>query len=144
MTNLKSLRKTSPSKSTAILRLMLAVLFLMTGFMKLLVPMLGEAFLGQLQLAGTPLPELSRWVLPFIEIGIGALLAVGAYTRVAAVGVLGFMFIATYVHLIAEDPNLFPLQPTEPIIPLIAIVMGVYVLWKGGGEWSRDLRRSEQ
>ncbi len=44
----QKLRRTSDNKLTGIVRLLLAVLFLMTGAMKLLVPMLAEAWSGQL------------------------------------------------------------------------------------------------
>lgn len=54
--------------------------------------------------------------------------------------VIGLMLVATYVHLTVDDPSLFPLQPDEPIILLIVIGMASYVLWKGGGSWSRDLK----
>jgi len=38
---------------------------------------------------------------------------------------------------------LFPLQPVEPIGPFMLLVMLLYVLWKGAGAWSVDLRESE-
>ena len=71
---------------------------------------------------------------------LGAGLAVGAFVRPAAVVVMGIMVVATYVHLVVDDSSLFPLQPSEPIIPLIVIVMGVFILWRGAGAWSLDLR----
>jgi uncharacterized membrane protein YphA (DoxX/SURF4 family) len=48
------IRRTSSSKLAAGLRLALAVLFLMTGAMKLLVPMLADAWSGQLIAALIP------------------------------------------------------------------------------------------
>ncbi len=71
---------------------------------------------------------------------LGAVLAVGAFVRPVAVVVMGIMMVATYVHLVVDDPSLFPLQPSEPIIPLIVIAMSVYVLWRGAGARSLDLR----
>jgi len=53
--------------------------------------------------------------------------------------VIGIMTVATYVHVVVDDPSLFPLQPSEPIIPLAVIAMCVYLLWRGGGSWSKDL-----
>ena len=103
------------------LRISLAVMFLMTGAMKLLVPMLGEAFSGQLLVADIPFYTLSRWLIPFLEIAIGAVLAIGAYSRLATLLILPIMAVATYVHLVVDDPSLFPLQPSEPIIPLVVI-----------------------
>jgi hypothetical protein len=53
--------------------------------------------------------------------------------------VIGIMAVAIYVHVVVEDPSLFPLQPSEPILPLAVIALCLYLLWRGGGSWSRDL-----
>jgi uncharacterized membrane protein YphA (DoxX/SURF4 family) len=58
------IRRTSNSKLVAGLRLALAVLFLMTGAMKLVVPILADAWSGQLIAAGIPLYTVSRWGVP--------------------------------------------------------------------------------
>lgn len=137
---LESLRKTSDDRLAGGIRLMLAVLFLMTGLMKLLVPTLAEAWSGQLLAADLPLYSLVRWSVPFVEIALGFVLGVGFLARPAVMVVMGIMLPATYVHLMVDDPTLFPLQPSEPIIPLVVIVMGAYVLWRGAGAWSLDLR----
>ena len=50
------------------------------------------------------------------------------------------MIVASYVHLMDKDTFLFPLQPNEPVIPLMLIFMAAYVLWRGGGAWSIDLK----
>jgi len=131
---------TFDNKVVGTIRLLLAVLFLMTGAMKLLIPMLAEAWSGQLFAANLPLYSITRWTVPFIEIALGILLGVGLYTRLAIVVVMGIMVVATYVHLVVDDPSLFPLQPSEPIIPLVVLVMSAYTLWRGGGAWSADLR----
>ena len=110
------LRKTSDNKLAGVIRLFLAVMFLMTGAMKLLVPSLAEAWSGQLLAANIPLYTVSRWSVPFVEIALGVVLASGAFARPAAVVMMGIMVVATYVHLVVDDPSLFPLQPTEPII----------------------------
>ncbi len=136
---LDDIRKTSDNKMAGSIRILLAVLFLMTGAMKLLIPVLAEAWSGQLLAANIPLHTVSRWTVPFLEMALGAVLAVGAFVRPVAVVVMGIMMVATYVHLVVDDPSLFPLQPSEPIIPLIVMVMTVYVLWRGAGAWSLDL-----
>ena len=64
------IRSTSNSKIAASVRLALAVLFLMTGAMKLLVPMLADAWSGQLVAAGIPLYTISRWSVPFLAVGL--------------------------------------------------------------------------
>jgi uncharacterized membrane protein YphA (DoxX/SURF4 family) len=113
------LRRTSDNRLAGVVRLILAALFLMTGVMKLVVPMLADAFSGQLLAAGLPFYSLSRWTVPFLEVFLGIVLGVGLFVRPAAVVVVGIMSVATYVHLAVDDPSLFPLQPSEPIIPLV-------------------------
>ena len=137
-------RDTSDDRIAGGIRIMLGVLFVMTGAMKLLVPTLGAAFAGQLAAANLPFQELSRWLVPFTELAVGGVLLVGAFARLAALVVVGIMIVATYVHLQVDDPALFPLQPTEPIIPLVALVMCAWVLWKGAGSWSADLKTSDR
>ena len=137
---LESVRRTSDDRLAGGIRLILAVVFLMTGLMKLLVPMLAEAWSGQLLAADLPLYSLVRWSVPFVEIALGFVLGVGFLARPAVMVVMGIMLPATYVHLVVDDPTLFPLQPSEPIVPLIMIAMGAYVLWRGAGAWSLDLK----
>ena len=134
---------TRADKLAGTLRLMLGVLFVMTGVMKLVVPMLADAWTGQLLASGLPFFTLTRWTVPFVEIAVGVVLLAGTHTRFAVLVVIGIMIVATYVHVIVDDPTLFPLQPSEPIIPIIVIGMASYLLWKGGGSWSRDLRAQE-
>jgi uncharacterized membrane protein YphA (DoxX/SURF4 family) len=136
--NTKAIRATTNDKLVTGVRLMLAIIFLMTGPMKLLVPQLAEAWSGQLLAAHIPFYELSRWSVPFLELLLGLVLAVGFLVRPAAVVVIGIMIVATYVHSVVDDPSLFPLQPKEPIIPIVMIVMSSFILWRGAGAWSMD------
>ncbi len=122
------------------IRVALGVLFVMTGAMKLVVPMLSVAWAGQLAAANIPLPEFNRWVVPFIEMAVGVALLAGFYTRIATLLVLNIMAVATYVHLVVHDPALFPLQPAAPIIPAVVVILSLYVLVKGGGSGSLDLK----
>ncbi len=137
---LDEIRQTSNNELAGGIRLLLAILFLMTGAMKLLVPMLGDAWSGQLLAANLPLYSITRWTVPFLEMLLGVVLATGGFVRPAVVVVMGIMVVATYVHVVVDDPSLFPLQPSEPIIPLIVIVLSLYLLWKGAGSWSLDLK----
>jgi uncharacterized membrane protein YphA (DoxX/SURF4 family) len=135
---LHDLRETRADRLAGVTRLVLGVLFVMTGLMKLLVPMLAEAWSGQLLAAGLPFYALTRWAVPFVEVGVGILLLVGLCARLAAFVVLAMMIVATYVHLVVDDPALFPLQPSAPVIPLGVIVLVAYVLWRGAGSWSLE------
>jgi len=131
---------TSRSIPLAVIRVLLGILFLMTGFMKLLVPMLQDAFAGQLAAAGIPMIALNMWVVPISEVVVGAFLLFGILARPAALAILPMMVVATYVHLVVTDHSLFPLQPKPPIIPIVAIVLALIVLVRGAGAWSWDVK----
>lgn len=133
--------QTFPSIPLALIRIFLGVLFLMTGFMKLLVPTLQEAFAGQLAAANIPMIPLNIWLVPTLEVVVGALLLFGILSRLAALVILPMMAVATYVHLVVTDHSLFPLQPKPPIIPLVVIVLALIVLVRGAGAWSWDAKR---
>ena len=139
---LQSIRRTRDDRVAAWIRIALGVLFVMTGVMKLVIPSLGAAFAGQLAGADIPFQELNRWAVPFIEVGVGGALLIGFYTRIVTLIVFGIMIVGTYVHLVVDDPSLFPLQPEEPIIPIAVMILSIYVLLRGGGSGSSDLRAS--
>lgn len=140
---LHELRKTRADKLAGVTRLVLGVLFVMTGLMKLVVPMLAEAWSGQLIAADLPFYTLTRWAVPFVEVGVGILLLVGLFSRLAGVVVLAVMVVATYVHTVVDDPALFPLQPRAPVIPFGVIMLVAYVIWRGAGSWSLDLKATD-
>lgn len=101
--------------------------------MKLFIPELRAAFSGQLTAASIPFHDFNMWFVPITETAVGLLLLYGLFSRIGGLVVIGLMLVATYVHLVVADPALFPLQPTEPIIPVIAIGAAVYVLWRRRG-----------
>jgi len=130
--------RTLDDKLTGGLRILLGLLFVMTGVMKLAVPMLAEAWSGQLLAAQLPLYEVNVRLVPFVEIAVGAALLAGVYTRLASVVVIAIMLVATYVHVVVDDASLFPLQPSQPVIPLVVIAMSVYLVSKGGRPGGRE------
>ena len=134
------LRATSDDRVAGVLRVLLGIIFSMTGLMKLLVPRLSEAWAGQLLAANIPLYTLSRWSVPFVEVALGITLLLGFLARGAVAMAISIMVVATYVHIKVDDPSLFPLQPSEPVIPLLVMLISFYVLWRGAGAWSLDLR----
>jgi len=121
---------------------MLGLMFVMTGVMKLVVPSLAIAFAEQLKAASVPFHSFNLWSVPVVEIFVGVFLLAGLVTRLGALVVIGLMAAATYVHLVVDDLSVFPLQPDLPIIPIAVIVLSVYLLFVGGGAWSRDLKKS--
>lgn len=64
-------RKTTQSRVGGGIRLMLALIFLMAGPAKLLVPRLAAAWAGQLSAASIPFEGLSRVAVPYLEILLG-------------------------------------------------------------------------
>ena len=141
---LQTIRKTHDDRVALTIRTVVGVLFVMTGVMKLVVPSLGAAFAGQLAASGIPFQDLNRWLVPFLEIGVGAALLFGFYARIATLLVFNIMIVATYVHLVVDDPALFPLQPSEPIIPAVVMILSVYILIRGAGSKSSDLIVSKE
>jgi uncharacterized membrane protein YphA (DoxX/SURF4 family) len=137
---LAKIRKTRWNKPLGVIRLVIGLIILSTGVMKLLVPMLWIAWSGQLTQSNIPLYTFNLWFVPIVEMVTGLLLITGLYSRLAAIVVIIMMMVATYVHIVIDDPSLFPLQPKQPIIPLILIIMCIYILWRGGGSWSQDLK----
>ena len=113
------------------------------GVMKFAVPSLRNAFSGQLTEAGLPFYSVNMWLVPLVEVVLGGMLIVGLFGRVASLVAIVVMIVATYVHLVVHNPELFPLQVEAPIIPLATIILCLYVLWAGSGSWSIDLRRQE-
>jgi hypothetical protein len=105
-------------------------LILSTGVMKLVVPRLRSAWGAQLDQANLPFRDVTYQVFPILEIGVGAVLIVGLFPQAGAVIVISMMAGATYVHLVVDDPDLFPLQPKKPLIPLGVIGLALYILGK--------------
>ncbi len=133
------LRKTSNDKLAGVLRLFLGLVLFMAGVLKMVVPTLGDAFAGQLVAANIPFYGLSLYMVPIVETVLGITLLFGLHARLSAVVAAVIMVVATYVHLAVDDPSLFPLQPIEPVGPLMLLAALLYVLWKGAGSWSMDL-----
>jgi len=120
---LNTLVKTTHNKYAGVIRIFLGGMFLTTGIMKLTIPLLAAAFAGQLQSAGIPFHEFNIWFVPVFEVFVGVLLFIGLMSRLGALVAIGLMVVATYVHVVVDDPSLFPLQPEQPIIPIVVIVL---------------------
>jgi uncharacterized membrane protein YphA (DoxX/SURF4 family) len=103
-------------------------LILSTGVMKLAVPKLRWAWGAQLDQAGLPFRHLTYHVFPLVEIGVGGMLIVGVLPGTNALIVVGMMAGATVVHFLADDPEVFPLQPKKPVIPLAMLTLALYVM----------------
>ena len=74
---MKNLRQTSPNKFIGGIRLMLGIIFIMTGTMKLTLSDFSEAWSIQLLEAEIPFYTLNFWFVPVFEIFIGIILVLG-------------------------------------------------------------------
>ena len=135
-------RKTSLDKVGGALRILVGLVFFMAGVLKIIVPSLGEAFAGQLIAANIPLHGAVLYSFPIIEAVLGILLLAGFHARIVASVAATSMVVATYVHIAIDDPSLFPLQPVEPIGPLVLLAMLIYTVIRGAGAWSIDLKEA--
>ena len=134
------IRLTRDNRLLGFNRILLGIIFLMTGVMKLFIPMFTEAWLGQLIQAGIPLVTFNFFLVPIIEILLGLLLLKGSYTRFFSLMIFPIMLVAVYAHFAVENASLFPVQPKFPIVPIIVIILAIILLRFGAGSWSDDLR----
>lgn len=137
---MNNLQQTSPNKFVGILRILLGIIFVMTGLMKLFMADYGEAWSIQLTEAEIPLYTFNYWFVPILETLLGLFLLLGYHSRISAFLVLPIMLVAIYVHLTVTDPGAFPSQPQEPYMPVIIILMALVIIIKGAGNWSMDLK----
>jgi putative oxidoreductase len=140
---MKNLRKTFPNKLVGVLRLMLGIIFIMTGMMKLTLADFGAAWSIQLIEAEIPFYTLNYWFVPVFETILGIVLLLGYYSRIAALMILPVMLVAIYVHITVSNPAAFPAQPQEPYVPIAVIIMALIIIMKGGGKWSMDLNSAD-
>ncbi len=137
---MKKIRNTTPNKFVGFIRIMLGIIFMMTGVMKLTMADYGAAWSIQLIEAEIPLYTFNYWFVPVFEVVLGLFLIKGHYSKIGALLVLPIMVVAIYVHLTVTNPGAFPSQPQEPYMPIIVILMALLILLKGAGSWSSDLK----
>lgn len=132
------IRKTNNNRIIGIIRIMLGIIFIMTGFMKLILSDYGNAWSIQLVEAGIPLYHFTYYFIPILESVLGFYLLLGFYTRIGALITFPIMLVAIYVHLSVTNPGAFPSQPQAPYKPIMILLLSYLVLKKGGGAWSMD------
>ena len=130
--NMKQFAQTTNLKSLAIARIVAAIPLLAISVQHVI----GTAPLEPiLRGAGIPLPEVNAIVGPVVQLLAGALLISGYFARLGAVLTISAMTLATYTHVVSDWPDEPPLA-----LPLILILISLFVLWKGAGAWSFDLK----
>lgn len=124
------------SKWLGVIRIMLGIIFIMTGLMKLLLAEYGAAWDIQLIEANIPLRNIMYFFVPVFELILGAFLLVGYYSRISAFFVILIMIVAVYVHLTVTNPGAFPSQPQAPYMPIMIILLAFIIIKKGPGAWT--------
>jgi putative oxidoreductase len=116
-------------------RVLLAALFLLSGFSKLSNP---AGTIGYIASAGLPLPEVAYAAAIFVEVVLAAALVVGYQTRLAAALMAGFTLAAAFgFHFNLADQNQF-----IHFFKNISIAGGLLqVAAFGAGAFSLDARR---
>lgn len=86
-------------------RLLLAAIFVLSGYSKLADP---AATIGYIQSVGLPVPQIGVAVAIAVELIGGALLAIGYRTRLAAAALAVFTLVtAVFFHSALADQNQF-------------------------------------
>lgn len=135
-----------------LVRLMLAGVFVTEGYLKLVAPdWLGA---GRFAKIGIPWPELAGPMVGWFELICGALLAIGLFSRVAAVPLIVIMLVAIISTkipvLLGRDWWIFSVRDldrygffsmTHETRTDYAMLLGaLFILLSGGGRWSADRR----
>lgn len=128
---------TSLSSTTALAaRILLASLFLISGFGKIAAPAATKAYIAY---AGLPAPDLAYIVAILVEVGFGLALVLGYRTRAVAL----IMAIFTLATALVFHHNFADQNQMIHFLKNISITGGLLqVVAFGAGAYSLDARRS--
>lgn len=127
---------TQTSITSAVGRLLLAAIFLLSGLGKLTAP---AATIGYINSVGLPLAEVGLAVAILVELGGGLLLIAGYKTRWVAAALAAFTLVTAFVF----HSNLADQNQMIHFMKNIAIVGGLLqVVAFGAGSFSLDLRQA--
>lgn len=122
------------NKLIAGIRILLGIIFIMTGLMKIFLPKYSAAWTIQIVEAHIPFHSFTYYFVPILEIILGIFLFLGYFTKIATLLIFPLMIVAIYVHLTVTHPGAFPSQPQDPYMPIAVLLMAFVVLTKGGGK----------
>lgn len=130
MTNLQT------SLLPAVGRVLMATLFLVSGFGKLMAP---AATKGYIAAAGLPLPEVAYLIAVLVELGLGLALLLGYRTRVVAGLMAAFTAVTAFgFHADFADGN----QMNHFLKNLVISGGLIYVAAYGAGGFALDALRA--
>lgn len=123
------MRHTVAPWSLLVLRLWVGLNFVLVhGLPKIADPW---AFINSEMVQRFPIPVVLGWLAMLSEVAGGAMLVLGLWTRVAALGILGTMLGAAFV-VHGADPW------TRKEFALAYAVIALFLLINGGGDYSLD------
>jgi putative oxidoreductase len=131
--------KPTPSVIPLFARILLALLFLVSG-VRALIAVAGMA--GYFARLGVPMPEVAAWAVIVVEIAGAVLLIVGWQTRLAAWGLAAFVVVATLLahRFWAVDPGQYANQLNHFLKNLAVIGGLLLVAAHGPGRLAIDSR----
>jgi putative oxidoreductase len=116
-------------------RLLIAVIFLYSGFTKIVAPGMVEGYIASV---GLPAPVIGLILAILVELGGGILLVIGFQTRIVAL-VIALYCVATAVFFHRDFSNL---DMQIHFLKNIAMAGGLLqIVAFGAGEFSMDARR---
>ena len=131
------IKKTGPSKTTILIRLMVGLVFLSEGIQKFLFPAIRGA--GRFEKIGLPFPDFLGTFVGLFEIVCGLLVLLGLFTRLASLPLIIIMLVAiatTKSEVLMNDGFWEMLHGSRTDW---AMLLGsVFQLIEGGGYWSFD------
>lgn len=137
----KKLINTDREKTTMLIRLMVGAVFLSEGIQKFLFSETLGA--GRFEKIGLPAPEFLGDFVGLFEILCGTLILIGLFTRLGSIPLIVIMLVAiatTKADVLADKGVWEMLHGSRTDW---AMLLGsIFLLLKGGGFWSLDLRIS--
>lgn len=131
------LRATEPYRHVLLPRIVAGVPLLGIGLAHAFVP--DAAMRPLVEAAGIPLAAVVSPVAVAVQILAGISLLLGLWARIGGFLAVPSMLGALYAHLVID---VWPNAENEPplALPTAVLLGGAYVLWRGAGRWSLDLR----
>jgi putative oxidoreductase len=136
------IRATGPRRHLLLARIVAGVPLLGLGLAHVLVP---EAPMRPLvEAAGIPFAGVVSPLGVAVEIVAGLSLLLGLWARVGGFLALPVMLGAVYAHLVIDVWPNGPENEPPIALPVAVLICAAYVLWRGPGRWSLDLRYAGQ
>ena len=152
MTSLERILSPGESRGVILVRLMLAGVFISEGYLKLVEPAWLGA--GRFFKIGIPWPDFTGPLVGWTELVCGLLLALGLFSRLAAIPLIIVMIVAILSTkipiLLGHDWWIFSLRKLERYgffsmthegrLDYAMLLGAIFMLLTGSGRWSLDER----